>query len=252
MIELKKHVEKAVRPVRTWRDRKLKMREELLAHLTGIYDEEFTRLNDHDAAAQAAIERFGSAEEISRNLQASIPWRVQIVWYIFGGDHENTIWQATLWACRLALLTMIVAGIPWVVMRVVSGDWQPAEATKLWFLFTLYGFAMLATEIRFLAYHCGFLGTALSVPRSIVWGFLTWCAFVSLPALFLSTDWIGPSIREKFFGNDEKFLMIAAICAGLVMLTAVLAKTKTMSKHLRTVADLEDQHRQWLELELSE
>ena len=43
MNELMVHVERAVRPVRANPARKFKMRQELLAHLTGIYDEELAR-----------------------------------------------------------------------------------------------------------------------------------------------------------------------------------------------------------------
>lgn len=52
--KLMKVVERAVRPVRVGRTRKLQMRLELLSHLTAIYDEEFGRLKDESKALAAA------------------------------------------------------------------------------------------------------------------------------------------------------------------------------------------------------
>ena len=52
-------VERAVRPVLAGPARKLRMREELLAHLTGIYEEELARAGDEAAARAEAVRRFG-------------------------------------------------------------------------------------------------------------------------------------------------------------------------------------------------
>ena len=69
---LMKHVERAVRPVRAGWQRKLTMREELLAHLTAIYEEELLRSGNEQAALAKAQERFGEPAELSRELQRSI------------------------------------------------------------------------------------------------------------------------------------------------------------------------------------
>ena len=61
MNELMVHVERAVRPVRAGPARKLKMRQELLAHLSGIYDE-FNWSTDIRAARQTVQERLSRLE----------------------------------------------------------------------------------------------------------------------------------------------------------------------------------------------
>jgi hypothetical protein len=68
-----KAVERAVRPVRASTTWKRKTREELLAHLTTIYDEELSQRHDPVAAMQAAAERFGEPAELSRELESALP-----------------------------------------------------------------------------------------------------------------------------------------------------------------------------------
>src|SRR4051794_18844817 len=58
-LEQMRLVERVVRPVRAGIKHKRKMREELLAHLAGIYDEEQALLNDPPAALEAAARRLG-------------------------------------------------------------------------------------------------------------------------------------------------------------------------------------------------
>ena len=73
MKELMVHVERAVRPVRAEPARKLKMRRELLAHLTSIYEEERARRSDPAAARAEALRRFGEPAALTRELQDSVP-----------------------------------------------------------------------------------------------------------------------------------------------------------------------------------
>jgi hypothetical protein len=73
-LALMKQVERAVRPVPAGRKRKLQMREELLAHLTAIYQEELPRQPSESAALSAAFDRFGSPAEISAELARGVTW----------------------------------------------------------------------------------------------------------------------------------------------------------------------------------
>jgi hypothetical protein len=66
-------VERAVRPVRAEPRRKMRMRQELLAHLTASYEEELARRGDEAAAREAAAQRFGDPAAIARELQATVP-----------------------------------------------------------------------------------------------------------------------------------------------------------------------------------
>lgn len=71
--KLKVIVERAVRPVRASLARKKKMREELLAHVSGVFEEELYRIgNDQDALTQVKS-RFGEPSDLARKLQESVP-----------------------------------------------------------------------------------------------------------------------------------------------------------------------------------
>jgi hypothetical protein len=73
MKELMVAVERVVRPMRAEPRRKMKMRQELLAHLTSAYEEARARLGNDDAAREEAVRRFGNPADLTRELQASVP-----------------------------------------------------------------------------------------------------------------------------------------------------------------------------------
>jgi hypothetical protein len=66
-------VERAVRPVQATEHRKLRMRQELLAHLTALFEEERARLGNDEAARAEALRRFGNPADLTRELQGSVP-----------------------------------------------------------------------------------------------------------------------------------------------------------------------------------
>ena len=70
---LKIIVERAVRPVRATINRKRQMREELLAHVCDVFEEELARLGDAPGALAQTRVRFGAANELTEQLQASVP-----------------------------------------------------------------------------------------------------------------------------------------------------------------------------------
>ena len=63
LTRLKVLVERAVRPVRASASRKRLMREELLAHVTAVFEEELARLADEQAALERTAD--GSATPLS-------------------------------------------------------------------------------------------------------------------------------------------------------------------------------------------
>jgi hypothetical protein len=79
---LKTIVERAVRPVQATSSRKRKMREELLAHVTDVFDEEFASSHDEAIAMEKSAERFGNPAEVARQLQQSVsPWHRAYTWF---------------------------------------------------------------------------------------------------------------------------------------------------------------------------
>src|SRR5581483_3173446 len=127
-------VERAVRPLPTGIAHRRKMREELLAHLTAIYDEELTRLHDPDAALREAVTRFGNPAELARELQDSIPASQRPAWFFerwLGWRAPEPVWRMMLRTsfvsfCFIAVLT----GIPLLAGIVLQG-WNPRQAVGL-------------------------------------------------------------------------------------------------------------------------
>jgi hypothetical protein len=73
LTQLKILVERAVRPVQASSSRKRKMREELLAHVTSVFEEEVARLANEQAALEGTALRFGNPAELTGQLQESVP-----------------------------------------------------------------------------------------------------------------------------------------------------------------------------------
>ncbi len=95
--------------------RKRRMRDELLAHLSAIYDEELARHNDPLAAVAAAGERFGSPAELTAELQATVPYLERLEaapnpW--FGWRAPETVVR---WMTRLAVQMGLVMLAMWVI-----------------------------------------------------------------------------------------------------------------------------------------
>jgi hypothetical protein len=68
-----KVVERSVRPVRASIVRKRKMREELFAHLSAVFEDELARLGDPKLALECAARRLGESTELARELEDSLP-----------------------------------------------------------------------------------------------------------------------------------------------------------------------------------
>jgi hypothetical protein len=114
-LEQFKVVERAVRPVRAGTAWKRKTREELLAHLTAIYDEELERLHDPDQALKAATERFGEPTELSLDLTASLSRserRAYLFERWFGWRAPETAFRFVL---RQALLSFLIIAAIWCI-----------------------------------------------------------------------------------------------------------------------------------------
>jgi hypothetical protein len=102
-------VERAVRPVRSSGRRKDRMREELLAHLTASYEEEFARLGDENAARAEAIRRFGEPAALTAELQASVPLKGWVEYQLERWFGWHAPESAVRYTFRLAVLILIVS-----------------------------------------------------------------------------------------------------------------------------------------------
>ena len=109
LTRLKIIVERAVRPDRASTTRKGKMREELLAHVVGVFEEESARLSDDRAAVERTALRFGNPAEVTRQLQESVPARDAVRRYWEGRPGEPAWRTAIRFAWVSGTFALVIA-----------------------------------------------------------------------------------------------------------------------------------------------
>ena len=182
MTGLKIIVERAVRPVRVSNSRRRKIREELLSHVAGVFEEERARLDDDQAALERTALRFGNPAEVTSQLQESVP----------AGDSAVRIWEgqpgeATLWVVlRLACVASACAPFAAFVVVLAAGRvvelpreaMYPAAYAFLGLPLFLFSLAFL-TDCFEKAFHDRAKGSRLRVALSACIGLLFILLFVA-------------------------------------------------------------------------
>ena len=145
LMQLKVIVERAVRPVQASAARKRKMREELLAHVVGVFEEE-ARLGEEQAALARTRERFGQAAELTGQLQASVPTSDFLRRFLEGmalRTDESTLRRSV----RFAVVTFFVCAVyllPAFFVQIRPTEW----AVILAFQTTAFYFAFHSDLMR--------------------------------------------------------------------------------------------------------
>jgi hypothetical protein len=96
--DLTAYVTQSIRSLPASRTRKKQMQEELLAHILDIYDEELHRLQDEQAAAERAKQRFGRTDDLRKELTATVPWVERLILLMCG---KGSIMWRWLWIVGL-------------------------------------------------------------------------------------------------------------------------------------------------------
>jgi ATP-dependent Clp protease ATP-binding subunit ClpC len=183
--QLKILVERAVRPVRAGLARKKKMREELLAHVSNVFEEEF-KLGDETAALTRTRERFGPPAELTRQLQGTVPVmdRAAFVIESFVGcpSHEN-VWRR---AARYAVMTLVLATFCLTILMLAltsAEEWLtvarlPSVLGPLWMACLTFSATLLEHGMR----QALFGKRGRNWPRALAVGVAAW---LLVPALVL-------------------------------------------------------------------
>ena len=131
--ELKIVVERTVRPVRATFYSKRKMREELLAHLVSIFEEEAEKLGDQQAALEQAKRRFGDPRELTTQLQQSVPrWdRCRSILENMGCQPSESAWHL---AAKHFLVMLVIYSVYLPLWLLAHGNIRnlgPVEAQRI-------------------------------------------------------------------------------------------------------------------------
>ncbi len=153
MSQLKILVERAVRPVRASASRKRKMREELLAHVTSVFDEEVARLANEQAALERTAQRFGNPAELTGQLQESVPTLDSIErfadWVFFRPDES-----AYRRAVRYTIISEVVAVLILFIAPSLMLDWPTTDGLVLTYSIllsigcTMFNICILESSMR--------------------------------------------------------------------------------------------------------
>ncbi|MEO2090084.1 MAG: hypothetical protein ABGY75_11380 [Gemmataceae bacterium] len=245
-------VERAVRPVLAGPTRKLRMREELLAHLEGVYAEELARLGDEPAARAEAARRFGDPAALTADLQQSVSFRERLdgrINRLFGGHPGE---PPVRMAGRAAgLVAVLISG--WLVLTLTAtavrrpDDCSIPTAAQLLRLFgALLVFAPLAVFLLTLLFvrTRDALHGPFAAPRS--WrraiGFAA-LAFLVVPLTGTAFYWVGvPGIGEVAAELTTPFGVMLSIVYHLSVPLALLGfawKTGPTAARHRTWAALD-------------
>ena len=124
--QLKIIIECAVRPVRASTSRKRKMREELLAHVTGVFEEEMARLGDERAALERTRQRFGDPAEVTSQLQELVPARDAVARFWEGRPDASTLRSGLRLAWMFQVFVLFVCAGSLVAVALASA-WSGEE-----------------------------------------------------------------------------------------------------------------------------
>lgn len=253
MIELKRHVERAVRPIRASLRRKDRMREELFAHIQGIHAEERARGQSEEAAIARAIERFGDPVELNRSLQETVPAAERILCTpipFVPPDcalyHRRSGESLLRYAVRCTTPLAVCLGIVIVASVLVGGLRRPERfptlfgmGVSVWLIFsiTVLGFSLLMHALR------ASLGLTGTEPRSITRTIAL--VLVGMIAFFAAV--ISGSMIFNLFGTDRLFdpnsvakciLIWSPLVAGWLLFHAIISAKEI------------ERYRNWESLEL--
>jgi len=194
MNELRLHVERAVRPIRASVGTKMKMREELLAHLTAIYEEELACGADEATAVARAKDRIGTPAELTAELDATVGRTERWEWSLDrrfgrrpGESDERLLWRvAAFYAVALAFAYMIGPAVSLVARWAgkpggrFHGEWlsysREVVPVLLWVQvnFTVLAFLVLRIARQQRAMRVAVLGAAAGLCVWATSGILMW------------------------------------------------------------------------------
>ena len=137
-------VAQVVRPIWASPSHKRLIHEELMMHVTSVFDEELDRLGDEEAAFQATRERFGVESELGSQLQDCIP---RLERWLLISEREVLM---SRWFWSLAVVAVAVG--PGFVLPAVAK--YNTEGIMTWGFFLL-GLSITIAGIGALGYGVG-------------------------------------------------------------------------------------------------
>lgn len=263
LSQLKIIVERAVRPVRASTGRKFKMREELLGHLCGVFEEESARNVEDRIALERTSLRFGNPAEITSQLQDSVSAMDCILRRLEAPPGESMLRGALRFAWIEAVISCLALGAAVLAIGFTSawsGEELMAMASSFAFLPFWLFMPLWLLGIAFIAH---WLEPSLQGDAPLTgWprvGLIRMCASV----------WAARPVRIAIIVGGFCLLVLAgtggfrwplhraewdrASTLGLCLLITVLASCSVLVAWalVQTVAERRRRHEEWSRLPLA-
>jgi hypothetical protein len=231
LLQLKILVERAVRFVRASQTRKHRMREELLGHISAVFDEELARFGTETAALERTAARFGSPNALTTDLQASVP----------RNDVLLSRWERLLFrpgeaafrrASRLSLLALAVVGTALLIVFISQHrlqEWPMIPAVPTF----VFSTSLLLHWMR----------EALCRPNSPRWSFVI---LISVAAWLLVPTMAG--VLCFVISGDARSSLLAfreMLLPGTLLPLTVIAAAPPIYRQIRQVEE-------WAELDIDQ
>jgi len=230
--QLKIIVERAVRPVRASMCHKLKMREELLAHVSAVFEEEAARLDNEQAAFERTAQRFGNPAELTGQLQVSVPTSDFLQRFLEGmalRTDESMLRRAV----RFAVVTFFVCAVyllPTFFVQIRFTEWAVILAC--------------ATTAFYFAFHSDLMRQALDLDgaKGRLW---RRAAVIAASSSFLISG-VTIGLGLTFSGDVRSNLtdVLPLLPAAVLTPVAFVVPVDCFAAELRS-------HREWMSLQIN-
>ena len=224
-LEQMRVVERVVRPIRAGVAHKRKMREELLAHLAAIYDEEQALLNDPAAALKAAAARLGDPAELARELQDAVPAKERLAYHVERWLGWRPPESVARMMSRQALVSFVavavVTGLP-VFGAILVGGWDDTRAVAVRVFVALVVLTPAAQFALGMCYYrmrdslFGVFGARRSLRNAVLWSLLA-ATVVPAAAMGFIAAVEGASVRPADSLSIAAFAGIALAVTCLLL-----------------------------------
>ena len=168
--ELKRVVERAVRPVRARMGRKHRMREELLSHLTAIFEEEAARLGNEQAALEQAMRRFGDPRALTEQLQETVSRWDRLARLSEVAELRKPRESLLHFAARAAILGIMFVAVPMLILApIVFVCGRRNELDIIAWTLSIVGLLNVPLTVGFILLTDGIYRSLYRVPKSRSW-----------------------------------------------------------------------------------
>jgi hypothetical protein len=223
-LEQMKIIERIVRPMRTPVARKRKMREEFLAHLEELYEEEHARLHDRPAALAAAAVRFGDPAKLSAELDGAVSLSDRATfyaerWLMWRAPepalaYTTRVAVAAFLICAVAVLPAFVLGL---FMQGIGENWLgPLRAVAAFLVFmpaAQFGLGLSYLKLRDALW--GVFGSRKSLLRAFSFAGVNALVVMVCGLGFIAmADW-NLAVPEKFIPSVALAGLLAAMTYGI-------------------------------------